>query len=460
MQENGLGWEKTVIGSVLADPETMEVASELRPADFSRSHMLIWQHVLTLHNRNALEPRALIEALRADGDLTTIGSDIGNAEIYGEDYIAELLTYQGHAVDEYVDQVIENSTRRQLREVAALTASEVMTTDRSAEELLDEAERRLLELRRTRVTEGVSLGDILRSFMPTLEGMRAGEIEPAWIPNELAIKDILHYVDWSDFVVIAGRPGDGKSSYMRYEAYKSAERGQGVLTFNLENDEQEYARWAVAVHTGIDSERIRSPHLLSNHELERVRHAAAELQSLPWEIVSLGAPSVTEMERIARAKSRRQNFRMIQVDYLQLVNNGLQSKVQDITMTSQQLRAWAMPNRFGIPVMAASQLNRAIELRGASAEPELSDLRDSGSIEQDATIIIFPRRIWHNPSAQEIARFPENVHPEGGIANVLKAEPVRFYIKKNRNGPTGVTDVVKWSKHCGRYQRLRREDRQ
>jgi replicative DNA helicase len=455
-EELTLGWEKAVIGTVLVDPEAMEVASDLEPVDFSRSHKMIWHAVLGLHHRNSLELRALIEELRANDDLNFVGSDIGNPEITGENYIADLTTYQGTQIEEYCKQVIDSSTRRQLREMSALTAADALTSNDPIEDLLDEAERRLMALRRTRNVSGVSLGTILQALMPNIDGVRAGEIEPAWVPDLLAVKDIVQFVDQSDFVIVAGRPGDGKSSYMRYEAYHTVMKGAPILTFNLENTEVEYGRWAIALHTGIDGKKIRSPKLLSNRELERVKIAAEELAALPWEIVTLGSPSVADMERIARAKMRMLNPVMIQVDYLQLVNNGIQKKVNDVSLTSQTLRAWAMANRFNIPVMAASQLSRGIEGRGPLAEPQLSDLRDSGSIEQDGTIIIFPRGLWTNPTPTELRRFNDNVDHDDNLYPVWRAVPVRFYVKKNRNGPVGISDVVKWSKYTGNYQTLER----
>ena len=451
-----LGWEKAVIGTVLVDPETMEVASELEPQDFSRSHKIIWNEVLGLHHRNSLDLRALIEALRAGGDLAYIGSDIGNPEVMGEIYVEELTTYQGAQIEEYCKQVIDSSVRKQLREAAALIAADALTSNTPIEELLDEAERRLMALRRTRGISGVSLGTIIKAVMVNIDGVRADEIFPAWVPDLLAVKNIISFVDQSDLVIVAGRPGDGKSSYMRYEAYHTVKNGGPVLTFNLENTEIEYGRWAVALHTGIDNKKIRSPKLLSNRDLERIKIGAEELAAMPWEIMTLGAPSISEMERIARAEMRLLKPVLIQVDYLQLVNNGLQNRVNDVSLTSQTLRAWAMKNRFNIPVMAASQLSRGIEGRGPLAEPQLSDLRDSGSIEQDGTIILFPRGVWNNPTAEELRRFRDNVDHENNLYPVWRAVPVRFYVKKNRNGPVGTSDVVKWSKYTGDYQTLTR----
>jgi replicative DNA helicase len=457
MSQENLGWEAAVMGTVLCDPEAMEVACELAPIDFSRSHKVIWNAILDLYRRNVLETRALIELLRSSEDLDLVGSDVGNPQITGEEYIVSLLHYNGNEISEYTRQVIEASTRKQLREVAALIAADVLTSNLDADELLDEAERRVMALRKTRNIAGATLGDILRTFMPTLEGQRTGEIQPAWTPTLTGVRSIIGYVDQSDFVLIAGRPGSGKSAYLRFEAYHTARADIPILTFNLENSEADYARGAIALHTGIDSRSIREPRLLTNAQLERVRRAASELAGLPWDIVSLGSPSVAEIERIARAKMKTLEPKIIQIDYIQLINNGIVNKVADVTLTSQTVKGWTMPNQFNIPIMAAAQLSRSIENRGPSALPQLSDLRESGSLEQDSTMVLFPRKVWgETPTHEQRRRFPENLQEDGTPMAALRVIPVRFHVLKNRNGPTGTTDVIKWSMHTGNYQTMER----
>ena len=147
------------------------------------------------------------------------------------------------------------------------------------------------------------------------------------------------------------------------------------------------------------------------------------------------------------------------VDYIQLVDNGKDSKVQDVSLTSQTLRGMAMANRLNIPIICAAQLSREIERRGARSLPQLSDLRESGSLEQDASTVIFPREDWWDPAEREIRRFPENVDPfSGRLLPKIRAVPVRFHVKKNRNGPVGVSAQVKWAKHTGGYFTLEEEE--
>jgi replicative DNA helicase len=445
------GWELAVIGTVLSDPTTMEVAQELQPQDFTGGLSAVWRHILALHQRGALEKRALIESLRAAGELDFLG----DADLQGEVFIDKILESKGGQIEEYVTQVADLATRRQLREAAAIIAADAVgKSEHSIDEILDEAERRVMALRRTRSVTGVTIKQIITAFMPRLDGMRSGAIVPYWTPRCQAVKDIIDYVDQNDFVLIAGRPGTGKSSYLRYEAFfRSKERMTGLI-FNLENTESEYAKSFISIETGIDSQKLRNPKQLSVAELERVKEAARGLLSCPLEIVTLGAPSIAEIERIARARIRSLDPKYIMIDYIQLITNGLENKVTDVSLTSQTIRGMAMKNRLNMPIICAAQLSREIERRGSRSDPQLADLRESGALEQDATIVIFPREDWHNPSPPEIAQFPENVGPQGHVLPKIRAVPIRFHVLKNRNGPIGLSERVKWCKATGTYQTL------
>lgn len=448
-------WEWACIGTVLTDPETMEEAHGLLPQDFTRSNRLIWAEIAALYKRGGLDYRSVVESLRSKDLLEEIGADI--TDISGVEYLEYCKSYAGIQMAEYVRQVIDASVKRQLKEAASLIALDA-NTEQDADEILDSAEKRIMGLRRSRKLGGVPISEIIDGFVPYMEGMRAGEIQPAIIPQLQAVKDIVGYYEDSDYILVAGRPGDGKSSYLRYEAFRLAEQGKRILIFNLENNEIEYARYSIALATGIDSKKLKQPRLLSRAELTQVKEAANTLKNLPIEVVTLGAPSVAEITRIARSKSRSFKQDMIMLDYVQLINNGLNNRVQDVTMSSQILRSLAMKNELNIPVMCAGQLSRAIESRGPNSDPQLADLRESGSLEQDATVVMFVRPVWSAmPSRQQVARFPENLDERNMRRTVLRAVPMRFHILKNRNGPIGVTSEIKWAKHTGNFQTLVRE---
>lgn len=445
-------WELAAIGTALVDPNSMEEAEDLLPQDFTRSNRLVWAEISALHKRGSLDYRGVVESLRSKDVLQEVGADI--TDLSGIDYLEWCKSYAGAQMGEYARNVADSAVKRQLKEVASLIALDA-NTEKEADELLDDAERRIMGLRRTRQLSGIPIGDIIDTFMPHMEGMLDGSIQPAIVPKLTAVADIIGYYESSDFIIAAGRPGEGKSSYLRYEAIRLAEDGKRILMFNLENDELEYARASVALRTGIDSRHLRSPRLLSRAELERVRGAVSDLRNLPIEVVTLGNPSVSDVARIARSKYRTFKPDMVLLDYIQLCDNGVSNRVQDVTMSSQTLRGLAMKNQLHVPVMCAAQLSRAIESRGPQSDPQLSDLRESGSLEQDATVVLFVRPVWSaTPPRTEVMEFPENVDDRGLMRSVHRAVPVRFHILKNRNGPVGVSPKVKWCKHTGNFQTL------
>ena len=442
-----MGWERAVLGTGLAEPETMEYATDLMPSDFSGSHSEIWAEMLVLHRRGALELRALVEALRERNRLDSIGAF--DVETSGEGYIAELYSARGDAMQEYADRVLGASIKRQLLQAGALISADALDVRVHAEEALDAAERRLLTLRRNRIANlGLSMFDLFSIFSGRIAGMRDGTIEPAWVPKLEPLKETIQYAEKDDFIICASRPGQGKSSLMRFEFIHAAMNGMPCTIFNLENGEIEYARYMIALTTGIDSLRLRDPRQLTEPELETVRNAVERLQNIPLTIVTLGAPPAVEIERISRQHIQRHGTRLIGVDYLQLVKNGIPNKVQDVSETSGILRAIAL--NYGVPVWANSQMSREVIHRGG--EPELSDLRESGSIEQDGTIIIFPWPVWDVPTEAQLRTFEQNIDPAtGNLYPGPKAVPNKIFVKKHRNGSTGVTRNFLWIKSTNNY---------
>lgn len=448
-----MSWELCVIGTVLADPQTIVEAEVLMPSDFTAPNNVVWAEILALHNRGALDQRALAETLRRAPEAETIASDTGSVE----GFIRHALSFRGNAIKEYVDQVLNNSIRRAVRRSAALIAAEAQDDRKTADELLDYAEKAVLSLRRNRINQGVTLGDIIGIFMPRLQGFRDGTFKPAWVPHTLAIRNVIEFVEHTDFWVNAARPGEGKSSLMRFEFFHGALKGMRPVIFNLENDPIEYARYMVALDTNIDSKKLKNPSVLTEQELELVHSSAERLSRLPLKIITLGGPSVREIVTISRRLIAEWGCNLIGLDYIQLIRNGIDKRVEDVSITTSALRALALESN--VPVMANSQLSRDIEKRNADqAEPQLSDLRDSGSIEQDATIVTFIRSAWSNPTTEEIIQFPENVVNGMPVTNI-KAMPVKIYVKKNRNGEIGITETIKWNKGTGNFQTLTTQQR-
>ncbi len=449
-----IGWEKAALGTAIFSPETVDIATAegLRYSDFTGSHQHIWAEIVPLHTRQNLDPRSLIETLRERNLLDGVGSFDAETTT-GEAYIHELLTFRGTSMQEYATSIMRASARRELVRSSGLILAEARDTNVELETALTNAEERLINLRiRRGGTTGHSLADILAVYIPRVDGMRKGTIAPAWTPVTREVRDIVMYAESNDFILVAARPGEGKSSYLRHEALASASSGIGTLMFNMENSEIEYARHAIAYYLGWDNAILKNATSLSDHNYKRIIEAADELAELPFHVVTLGGPSVTTIDAITRTMMLKEHIDIIMIDYIQLIRNGLTNSVQDLTLTSQTIRSMAL--RLDVPIIAAAQLNRAIEHRTAGSEPQLSDLRESGSLEQDATQVWFTRRLWQEPSANQLRTFSENVQSNGQLYLQPKAEPMRMFIKKNRNGPIGTTPPMLWNKSTGHFTSL------
>ena len=443
-------WEKALLGTVLNDPGAWHTVEHLLPSDFTGPQQIAFAEIAALASRNAIGARALTEALRTSPDFERF-SDAGTPDAF----VAELVYYRGAEPEEYAHRVLDSAIKRSLKKNAALIAAEADNDQKTAAEVLDFAESKMLNMRRNRDFEVRSFKDILTTFMPRVEGIRNGTFVPAWAPDVLAMRDVILFAEPTESICIAARPGSGKSSYVRYEFFKAATNGKPVGIVNLENDENDYARGYLALATGIDSKKLKDPRLLSRWELEQVKEWAQRLANLPIFIKSMSSPSAAQVRTTIRRMVAEHRIELVAIDYLQLMNNGREKKNDDVSISSQQMRASAM--ELHIPHFDVSQMNRAVELRSDGAEPQLSDLRDSGSLEQDHTVIAFLHSQWTNPNQQELRQFPENIAPDNTLFARPKAIPIKFIVAKNRNGEAGPSETVKWIKSTGNFQTLMRD---
>ncbi len=438
--------ERALIATVTAYSDQMQHADDLLPQDFAfPSHQSMWAEILALHRVDQLSPQAVVQALSGKNQLFDLGHEFGPT--MGATYINELLTYAApQSTKFFAKGVLDQATRRGIRRAAALLAADADRSDISPEELLDKTESDLVALRRSRGVEGQAIGTLLDLFETTTDKRRDGTFIPALAPHIVPIKSIVKFYEGQDFIIIAARPGEGKSSVMRYEAFQEAMEGRMATIFNLENGELEYARNLVAMQTGIDNEELRNPSLLDDDQMQRVKDAIRTLKGIPLTIVTMGAPSVDEVTRVMVDAIRR-GSKSLWLDYVQLINNRLSSAYENVSVSSTRLRGVSMKHH--VPLVTAAQLSRDIVKRGSSAEPELADLRDSGSLEQDATTVIFLRLSWGpNPTERDLAQFPENGD------GVIRVAPLRAYVRKNRNGPVGVTNPFKWDRSVNTFEAL------
>jgi replicative DNA helicase len=324
---------------------------------------------------------------------------------------------------------------------------------KTAEELIDFAQTKFMTLRRSSVDTGLSMGDLFGSYMPRLDGMRDGTIQPAWKSDIAAVRDVLPFLEDTDYLVIASRPGGGKSTILRLEARAAAKVGKHVAIFNLENDPYEYARHMISMELGMDNTLLKDPKRLNPEQLEQIREASKVLAKLPIRLIHAAGWSANDVVRVGKKLVADGMLDDMMVDYIQLLSNGGDNAQADIEISSKTLRTFALQMRK--PTFAAAQLNRAVDARKKEDEALLSDLRGSGSLESDATVVWFPKCPWSltTPTPEQLRVFPENAKKDQAgriIGYVPRCVPVRINQVKNRNGTVGVSGWIKWDRATNR----------
>ncbi len=425
--------ERSVLGAMLIEADSLnEVATSLVPEDFYRpAHRLIFEAILALFDRN--EP---IDEVTVRGQLNATGflADCG-----GGAYLAGLSDSVPTAanIGHYAQIVRDRSMGRRLISAATAIATEVYEGKASVELLLDEAESKIFEVTSKRST---------RAFLPLKEVVKDAFklIEKRYERKEAITGVPTGFIDFdkmtagfqpADLIILAGRPSMGKTALALNMAQHAALRAQtSVALFSLEMSAEQLVMRMLTSEARVDASRLRGG-FLKDSDWPKLAKAAGALAEAPVYIDDTGALTILEM----RAKSRRlqaeKGLGLIIVDYLQLMHGRAESREREISEISRGLKALA--KELSIPVMALSQLNRSLEQR-QDKRPMLSDLRESGAIEQDADVICFVYRDeYYNEESEQ-----------KGEAEII--------IGKQRNGPTG-TVHVRFMNEYTRFENLSRE---
>jgi len=394
------------------------------------------------------------ETLRSVGLLSSLGQDLGS--IVGVDYIEMVCSKASpSSVSYYANQVVDASIRRSMRMSIALTSKD-LEEDLPADEVLDKAEERLWEMRRAKSNKGVEMAELLEILDTTIDDYVSGKRKPAYIPKNPDFRRIVGHLEDQDYLILGARPGEGKSSFLRAEAFLTARGRTPVTIINMDNGDIDYPRYLVAFMTGINSKKLRMPTMMTEEERVQAKDAIKDLKSLPIRVVTMGNPSVEQVVA-AMKKAYNDGAKTFFVDYVQQIQNpGLSTDpVQNISYTSSQLRGFNM--KWKVPVLVASQFNRDITQRGNNSKPTLSDFKGSGSLEQDATVAMALRLI--EMEQNQLAQFPENLVERNGRRVLaqdwdIRAVGVLLYVLKNRNGPVGESKPIKWDKATNTYTPL------
>ncbi len=416
--------EQAVIGSMLTDQEAVTAAVEtLKPEDFYREdNKIIYTALLNLYNKaQAIDIITLKSELSAMGKLDAIG---------GLEYIAELpeKVPTTSNVDRYIKIVEEKSMLRNLIKVANDIIDLGYGQTEEVEDILDEAEKKIFNVvqKKDQNTGFTPISDVLVESFTKLEELYNSKQAITGIPtgfNDLDKKTAgLH---GSELILVAARPAMGKSAFaLNIGTYAATRAKVPVAIFNLEMSKDQLANRILCSEALVDSNHVRTGEL-SDDELAKLAEASGELSQAPIYICDTPGISVMEIRARCRKLKMEKNIGLIIIDYLQLIQGSAKNannRVQEIAEISRSLKILA--KELNVPVIALSQLSRAVESRD-DHRPMLSDLRESGSIEQDADIVMFLYRDdYYNPEDSK----------KKNIAEVI--------IAKQRAGETGTVELA------------------
>jgi replicative DNA helicase len=434
--------EQSVLGAILVRPEALDrIADLIAPEDFYReAHGRIFQAMLDLYGRG--EPVDLVTVtalLRERGQLESVGGPV---------FLAGLSEQVGFAVNAeyYAHLVHDKAVLRRLLDTTQEIASACLAPVENVAEFLDEAEHKIFQVAEAKVRLGISpLSALVDTEIATLEAIW-GRKDGALTGVTSGFTDLDNYTagfQASDLIILAARPSMGKTALALNIAFNAAYKSSPpvpVAFFSLEMSKEQLVRRLLSSVGEVDASRIRQTSFLTGQEWTKIQEAAGLLVDCPIYIDDTPAATVLDI----RAKSRRLKadgkLGLIIIDYLQLMQGRVEapSREQQISEISRSLKALA--KQLAVPVLALSQLSREPEKRGEHLKrPQLSDLRESGAIEQDADVVLFIYR-------DEVYRKDSQ---DKGVAEVI--------IGKQRNGSIGTVKMSFRDKFT-RFDDLEREE--
>jgi replicative DNA helicase len=422
--------EQAVLSAMLLDSDALLRATEYVDESmfYRESHRRIFRAMLALSERGeVIDPLTLTEELSRKSELEAAG---------GREYIAYLVDVVPTAANvEYHAKIVrEKALRRRLIEVSTSIVSEAFDSALPAAELLDAAEHSIFEVNQSRGTEGFTrVKELMYEAMERIEQLHLAGESVTGVPSGFRdLDEITAGFQPSELVIIAARPSMGKTAFVLNIAQNAAlDAKTPVAFFSLEMSKQSLLQRMLTSEARVDAQRLRKGKLRDD-EFVQLGRAAGLLSQAPVWIDDTPAISLLEMRSKARRLKAENNIGMIVVDYLQLMQGppSSENRQQEISTISRSLKALARELR--VPVVALSQLSRAPEQRaGDNKRPQLSDLRESGAIEQDADVVMFLYRQEYYDVLE--GKDPSQPDKDGktsqGLAEVI--------IGKQRNGPTG-----------------------
>jgi replicative DNA helicase len=415
--------EASLLGALLIDSDAIvKIADSISANDFyEKRHERIYEAMQQIYERHqSLDVLTLADRLKSNGYLDMIG---------GASYLTELTNFVPTAshVEQYADIVVQKSMRRRLisasQEIVGLGYDE----SKQLSELIEEAETRLFEVSQNHIKQDIiSLEEILAASFDRLDDLHKDKQKIRGVPTGFKDMDnMLAGFQRSDLVILAARPSMGKTALALNFAHNIAVQAkEPVLIFSLEMSKEQLVDRLLSMESGVDAWALRTGNL-NDSDFEKIGHAMGTLSEAQIFIDDSPGISVSDLRTKARREAHQRQLGLIIVDYLQLMSGHARfgsegNRVQEISEISRGLKGVA--RELNVPVLALSQLSRSVESRSPQI-PQLADLRESGSIEQDADVVAFIyREEYYNPETE-------------------RKKLTDIFIKKHRNGPTGGVEL-------------------
>lgn len=436
-------FEEAVLGALLIDNSAInQVIDILSPDSFYKEeHQLIFKTVKELFgDSQPVDILTVANLMRKNGDLAAIG---------GEYYLVELsqkVSSSAHS-EFHARIIVQKHIQREMIRVASKIITNAFDETTDVFDLLDQAEQDLFEVAHGNVVKNYeSAHDLIKEAISKIEEISNQE-GLSGVPSGFSKVDRVTS-GWqpSDLIILAARPGMGKTAFVLSMARNiSVDHGKAVAVFSLEMSSVQLITRLISSETGLSSEKLRKGNL-DDHEWQQLLTKVKNLEKAPLFIDDTPAISVFDLRAKCRRLVAQHNVGMVIIDYLQLMTagggKGGGNREQEISTISRSLKSIA--KELNVPVIALSQLSRAVETRGGDKRPLLSDLRESGAIEQDADIVCFIYR----PEYYDITEWPDGSPSEG------QAE---FIIAKHRNG--GLDNVrLRFQGHMAKFSDLEEDE--